>query len=174
MMKVVSLKAEARQSLAPGRSQGFEIRLRPKAHAPETGPMIKRWRTATLANAISEAYKEVYALSDEMQDASDNMPAQLGQRQGHAAVLLERVYGRLDDNDVPGELRDEKVTWMEWRKGKDGKLFRPARRDNVVKCLQSCVASLETLPDDEISEPKREWQWAIKVLREVHFPGRAR
>lgn len=77
--------------------------------------------------------------------------------------------------DVPGKLRDEEhqVARIEMVRGKDGKLYRPARRDNVVRCLQSCFAYLSTLPDadDDMSKLKGELQNALEILKRVDFPG---
>src|SRR5712664_999394 len=40
------------------------------------------------------------------------------------------------------------IEWLEVRKGKDGKLFRPARRDNAVRCLKAGLAYASRVTDD--------------------------
>lgn len=130
---------------------------------------------ATLTDAISEA-RELDALSDEMQEAFDGTPEHF--KDSHksredAANYLRVAYDIWSNsNDLPKAIRDEEVEWRIMRAGKDGKLFRPARCKNVVRCLQACVVRLGTLPPDgDIGKLKREWERAIDVLRGVHFPG---
>jgi len=91
------------------------------------------------------------------------------QRRGAAANLLEQY-----EPDMPEPLRDDKhqVVWIEMVRGKDGNLFRPARRDNAVRCLLTCVAYLSTLPDhDDTDKLKCELQHAINILDAVDLPG---
>lgn len=134
--------------------------------------MRKTWSTDTLAHAISEAFSEIFSLSEEMREAFDGTPeslkqSRLGRRREAAADLLEQY-----EPDVPAPLREHQVAWIEMRRGKDGKLFRPARRDNAVRCLLACVAYLLTMPDNgDTSKLKSELQNAVDVLDTVDFPG---
>jgi hypothetical protein len=134
--------------------------------------MRKTWSTDTLAHAISEAFSEIFSLSEEMREAFDGTPeslkqSRLGRRREAAADLLEQY-----EPDVPKEFREMQVTWMEMCQGKDGKLFRPARRDSVVRCLMACVVRLSTQPDNyDANKLKKELQKVINILDSVDFPG---
>jgi len=136
--------------------------------------MRKTWSRDTFAHAIGEAFSEVLLLSEEMREAFDGTPeslkqSRLGQRRETAAKLLEQY-----EPDMPKPLRDDKhqVLWIEMVRGKDGNLFRPARRDNAVRRLLTCVAYLSTLPGrDDTDKLKTELQHAINILDAVDFPG---
>ena len=136
--------------------------------------MRKTWSRDTFAHAISEAFSEVLLLSEEMREAFDGTPeslkrSRLGQRRETAAKLLEQY-----EPDMPKPLRDDKhqVLWIEMVRGKDGNLFRPARRDNAVRRLLTCVAYLSTLPGrDDTDKLKTELQHSINILDAVDFPG---
>jgi len=136
--------------------------------------MRKIWSRDTLAHAISETFSEVLLLSEEMREAFDGTPeslkqSRLGRRRQAAANLLEQY-----EPEMPIPLRDDKhqVVWIEMVRGKDGNLFRPARRDNAVRCLLTCVAYLSSLPDrDDTDKLKFQLQNAINILDSVDFPG---
>jgi len=136
--------------------------------------MRKIWSRDTLAHAISETFSEVLLLSEEMREAFDGTPgslkqSRLGRRRQAAANLLEQY-----EPEMPIPLRDDKhqVVWIEMVRGKDGNPFRPARRDNAVRCLLTCVAYLSSLPDrDDTDKLKFQLQNAINILDSVDFPG---
>ena len=139
--------------------------------------MIKGRRKVTLSSAIDECEQEVYQLSEEMHEAFEGTPEVFqdtaGRPREEAADRLQVAYDfLLGSGDLPKGLRNEEVQWTEMLAGTDGKIFRPARRDNVVRCLQACVSLLATVPEtDETTKLKTNWQHAIDILRTVYFPG---
>ena|SRR5258707_176474 len=132
--------------------------------------MRKTWSEDTLAHAIDEAFQEVFTLAQEMEEAFDGTPESLkqssmGQSREAAATELETAW---DTPSVPDALRENRIMWMEM----SGKLFRPARRNNVVSCLQSCIAHLSSLVDDyDVKKLKESLQNSVDILSKVHFPG---
>ena len=138
--------------------------------------MIKRRCKAILSNAIEECDQEINELSEEMRGAFEGTPEVFqdtaGRPREEAADRLEVAHDFLSGSDIPRSLRDEQVEWHEMRAGRNGKIFRPARRDNVVRCLEACVRLLTMRPEtEEITKLKTNWQYAIDVLRAVYFPG---
>jgi hypothetical protein len=65
------------------------------------------------------------------------VPGPTRQRRVAASIML----AALDEPIVPTSLRGD-AHLVQWHEMSGGKLFRPARRDNVVRCLQACVAYL--------------------------------
>ncbi|MGD0025157.1 MAG: hypothetical protein ABSC37_11130 [Xanthobacteraceae bacterium] len=138
--------------------------------------MRKGKDSATLTDAISQAQEELDTLSDEMREAFDATPEHFKDshksREDAADYLRVAHDILLNYNDVSKAFRDEEVEWRIMCAGKNGKLYRPARRDNIVRCLEACVVRPGSLPQDgDIAKLKREWERAINVLRGVHFPG---
>ena len=135
---------------------------------------MRKTRTGnTIADAIDEALFEVSALADEME--VDGTPESLknsttGQSREAAAFALKVSKSGLFF--VPESLRKNWVEWTEMVPGKDGKLFRPARRDNIVRCLQACTTSLSSVPtNDDTTKLNSELNNSVAKLRGVHFPG---
>ena len=125
-------------------------------------------RRPALFDAIRESHDEASTLADEMRNASESMPEQLGRTHARAADSLEIASEHLCDDDVPKELRDQKVEWTEMR----GNGSRSARRDNVVRCLRACVECLATAPQDHgMGTLRTKWEIAINRLDYAVFPG---
>jgi hypothetical protein len=138
--------------------------------------MGERRVRSTLKYAIEEGGYQLSELSDEMREAFEGTPevfqGTTGRPREVAADNLEVAYDLLLGCNVPEELRDEDVEWIELRAGKNRRLYRPARRDNVVSCLRACIAQLATVSqDDEISKLKNELQTVVDILDAVFFPG---
>ena len=139
--------------------------------------MITDRREATIADAIAEAYDVIYQLAEQMREAYEALPEGLKDyhtRRREAAECLEIASDTLCGL-APDKMRGRQhsVRWIAMRPGKDGKLHRPARRDNVVKSLQACIFRLAELRDEEdgalelIGELKR----IRDILKSVEFPG---
>ena len=125
-----------------------------------------------MVHAISEAFGEVQALSDEMQEAFDGTPEPFRESSGASReAAASALAAACSYPFVPKMVGDIQVSWIEMHKGKDGKLFRSARRDNIVRCLRSCLAKLPVHPDEDTSQLKQELQTAITILGNVYFPG---
>jgi|SRR5271166_1033931 len=124
--------------------------------------MRKIWSSNILGRAIDEAFQEVNELRDEMEAAFAGTPDVFRDSTGRAR---EKAAEDLDAASttpfVPESVANLDVKWIEMV-GKG--VYRPQRRDNVVRCLQSCVARLLTSTNDDISELKKELQVAIDIL----------
>jgi hypothetical protein len=132
--------------------------------------MQRDWYRDSLTGAIRYAFEQVSELTWEMEEVSENTPeplqrSELGECRSAAACML----GMVNEPTVPTSLRGDEhlVEWMEMT---GGKLFRPARRDNVVSCLEACVAYLSTKSNDDATGLKKELQKAIDDLKEIYFP----
>lgn len=128
--------------------------------------MGKVFERATIASAFDLAKQDVYELAESMQEAAEAMPEQLNGTHAEAAIQLEISVGELFRCDPPSDLRDEEVTWLEWR-GK--KLYRPQRRDNVVNFLRAYRARIPE--NDNTEELRTVLLRAIERLEDVFFPG---
>jgi hypothetical protein len=165
--------ARLRALLTPARRRTF----RALSKIEERQTMTKRKNRVMLSSAIDECQQEVHELSEEMREAFEGTPEVFqdtaGRPREEAADRLEVAYDFLRSCDgIPEALRNEEVEWIEMRAGTNGKIFRPARRDNVVRCLQSCVWLLSAAwQNDETTKLKTDWQHAIDILRTVYFPG---
>lgn len=127
-----------------------------------------------LSDAISDAYSEISNLAEEMREAFDNTPEQFkdnsGRSREEAADWLEVVL----EPTLPRELirGDHWIEWPEMVRGKDGRLFRPARRNNAVNCLSACLAYISRFPEtDELKAAKQNLEITIHNLKSITFPG---
>ena len=133
-------------------------------------------RTATIADAVSEAFGEIQALAEEMREAFDNTPESLqssvaGEARGEAADNLEQI----EEVDVPDALKDVQLQWQDAHeaKGRRG-LSRSKRRENAISILQSVMSLLDENEDsesDENSEFYTALENAIGEMESVEFPG---
>lgn len=139
--------------------------------------MITDRREATITDAIEEAYEVIFELAEQMREAYEALPEGLKDyhvRRREAAELLEIASDTLSGL-APDNIKEPKhrVRWIAMRPGKDGKIHRPARRDNVVKSLQACIFRLAELQHEEddalrlIGELKR----IRDILKSAEFPG---
>lgn len=127
--------------------------------------MRKRYEKGTIENALEFFRQDVFDLQEEMNNAADNMPEQLNGAHAEAAQLLQVALDFIDNTDVPSELRDVEVAWLEWK----GKIFRPQKRDDVVNFLR---AYLDQVPrSEEFKRLKTDLGHAIEALTNVFFPG---
>lgn len=133
-------------------------------------------RESSIANAIEEAYESVFDLAGEMREAFDALPEHLKdshKRREEAADWLEVAADRLCGL-VPNQMNQERhcVRWLEARRGNGGKIFRPARRDNVVRSLQACIFRLSELRDEDgVLDIIRELKLIRDNLKSIEFPG---
>jgi hypothetical protein len=127
-----------------------------------------------LCDAITDAYQEISTLAEEMQEAFEATPEQFKENSGRsreqAAHWLEAV---LEPRLPPDFCSD--VHWVKWREmvaGKDGRIFRPARRNNVVNCLRACLAYITKFPEtEELKSAKQSLEITIHNLESIFFPG---
>ncbi len=138
--------------------------------------MREEWRQNTLAGAIEDCQSAANELYEDMRDVFDRTPDVFKDTTGRprelAADNLELASDLLMGVNIPIELQDEEVKWLKMRAGKNRQLFRPAQRNNVVRCLQACVARLSAVTqDDDISKAKDDVQGAVDILNAVYFPG---
>jgi hypothetical protein len=136
--------------------------------------MLKSANENTLSDAISEAYFEISTLAEEMQDAFDNTPEQFKENSGRsreeAAHWLEAVLEPRLPADLTGN--SHWVKWSEMVAGKDRRIFRPARRNNIVNCLKSCLAYISKYPEtEELKSAKQSLEITIDNLESIFFPG---
>jgi len=119
--------------------------------------MRKSWEESTITDVIEEAYPEIDDLHDQMRDAYDALPEGVQychHRRGDAAKWLEVASDTLCGL-APRNMYDRKhqVQFMVMRPGKDGRFFRPARRDNVVRGLEACVYRLAEPQHEKVEAP---------------------
>jgi len=137
--------------------------------------MRKCWSENSISDGLTEAYHEISVLAEEMREAFESTPEQFKENSGKereiAADILESVF----DPTVPACISGEQhwIRWLEMRAGKDGKLFRPARRDNVVRCLEAGLAYAARVEDDssEMVQFIKDIKIDINNLQCIHFPG---
>jgi hypothetical protein len=139
--------------------------------------MRQSWTENTISEGFSEAYFEISILADEMREAFENTPEQFKENSGKdrevAADTLESVINPSLPVEISG--KEHWIGWIEKRPGKDGKMFRPARRDNAVICLKAGLAYAIKFAD---SNPKvAQFVELLKIdihnLETIHFPGMA-
>jgi len=140
--------------------------------------MRQNWTEAYLAHAIRWACYEVDDLAEEMAEAFDAMPdffQEYHYRRESAADRLREAAATLATLSAPDGFSQRLVEWMEMVPGKDGKIFRPQRRDNVVRCLEACVQLLAHSTDDNngVLELNDDLQEIIDLLAPIEFPGMA-
>lgn len=137
--------------------------------------MRKAWTSNSIEGALDEAYQSASELCEEMRDAFDNTPEQFKSNSGRfREIAADDLDSLLHPSIPPGIAGDaHHVTWLEMLKGKDGKLFRPARRDNVVRCLEACLyyASTESDDSDAMQKFRTDLKIDISILRSIRFPG---
>jgi hypothetical protein len=122
----------------------------------------------SLADAISARFEEVTELAIEMEGRYENATEFAQQSDANQSVLSAAfMLNRARQPVVPASLRGDShiITW--W--AKRGR-YRTDRRDNVVSCLQACVAYLSTLSSDDANSLRTELQSAIDQLEQVYFP----
>jgi hypothetical protein len=137
--------------------------------------MRKAWIGNFLSDAFDDAYFEVSQLGDEMREAFEGTPEQFKENSGRereiAADILEAVFQPSIPSSIAG--KGHYIEWTEMRKGKDGKLFRPARRDNVIRCLNAGLIYASRVSDD--SRDMIQFIEGTKIdihnLETIHFPG---
>jgi len=112
--------------------------------------MTKSWTGNTISRALEDAYFEIDQLGEDMREVFEATPEQFkdnsGRWRGIAADILEAVFNPSVPASIAGD--GHYIEWLEVRKGKDGKLFRPARRDNAVRCLKAGLAYASRVTDD--------------------------
>jgi hypothetical protein len=135
--------------------------------------MRSHWTENLISDAFTDAYFEISQLAEEMREAFDSTPEQFKENSGKdreiAADILEAVF----QPSVPASIAKHDIGWLEMRKGKDGKLFRPARRDNAVRCLRAGLAYASRVSDDsrDMIQFIENTKIDIHNLETIHFPG---
>ncbi|WP_334500354.1 hypothetical protein [Bradyrhizobium sp. AZCC 1678] len=128
-----------------------------------------------MSEALFDAYFEISQLGDEMREAFDSTPEQFKENSGKerevAADWLEAVLQPAVPPSIAG--KEHWIEWLEMRPGKDGKLFRPARRDNAVRCLKAALAYAARVHDDSLDMKRFIDDTKIDAhnLETIHFPG---
>jgi hypothetical protein len=135
--------------------------------------MRRSWAENFISDAFVDAYFEISQLANEMREAFDSTPEQFKENSGKdreiAADILEAVF----QPGVPASIAKHHIGWFEMRKGKDRKLFRPARRDNAVRCLKAGLAYASRVSDDsrDMVQFIESTKIDIHNLETIHFPG---
>ena len=139
--------------------------------------MRKSWAANTLKEAIEQARYDAYDLRTEMETAFGGTPEGLqrswiGLARENDAVDLSTAHDFLANCDVPAEAEGIQIQWLEMRPGKNGKIFRPARRDNIVNCLAICDLRLGEIDQtDRIARIREDLKVSISLLKGLSFPG---
>jgi hypothetical protein len=111
--------------------------------------MRKVWEEGSIADAVDQAQQAIFELADEMREAFEALPEELKDyrvRRRGAAEWLEVASDFLTSLSAYNmRSKEHQVRWIEMRPGKDRKLNRPARRDNVVRSLQASIFRLAEL-----------------------------
>jgi hypothetical protein len=95
-------------------------------------------------------------------------------RRESASDRLQDAAHELETLSVSDALGQQLVEWMEMVPDKDGKIFRPQRRDNVVRCLEACIQLLAPSADDnDVLKLKDELRGMVELLASIEFPGMA-
>jgi hypothetical protein len=139
--------------------------------------MRQSWVENTISDGFSEAYYEISVLADEMREAFENTPEQFKENSGKereaAADILEAVFSPSIPSEISGN--QHWIQWMEMRPGKDRKMFRPARRDNALRCLKAGLSYATKFADGnpKIVQFVELLKIDIHNLETIHFPGMA-
>lgn len=135
---------------------------------------MKKSRTRNLlSEAFDDAYCEAFQLGEEMREAFDATPEQFKDNSGKEREVAADILEAMLQPSVPDSIALEEIEWIEMRKGKDGKLFRPARRDNILRCLRAGLMRASMASDDSramtlfVSDTKID----IQNLERIRFPG---
>ena len=89
--------------------------------------MRKVIETSTIENEFEFVKQEVYDLQDGMSNAADNMPEQLNTAHAGAAQLLDVAWDYICNCDVPPELCNQEVIWLEWKEDSQASTARQCR-----------------------------------------------
>lgn len=129
----------------------------------------------SLSKAFDDAYFEISILAEEMREAFDNTPDQFKENSGNERGITADYLEAMLQPSVPARVAGDEhhIEWLEMIKGKDGRLFRPARRDNVVRCLEAGIlyASKISDGDPDIARFVEGTKIDIHNLKSLHFPG---
>ena len=101
--------------------------------------MRRTFVRTTIESGFDGAQQEVFELAESMCEAAENMPEQLNGAHTAAADWLQVAHDFMTRDVIPTKLRDEEIVWREWT---GSKIFRPQRRDNVVKFLRAYLTRL--------------------------------
>jgi hypothetical protein len=137
--------------------------------------MKKSWVESSPIRALDQAYQEISELGDEMREAFEATPEQfknsIGVARENAADILEAVQRPPIPVSIDGDQHE--ISWLEMRRGKDGKLTRSARRDNVVRCLKAVLVYASQMSDEsrEMVTFLKDLEVDIHNLETIDFPG---
>lgn len=125
--------------------------------------------------AVEDAYSEVADLADSMRAAFEGTPEQFRGNSGRGREVAADILAAVLQPSVPSELstKDHHIEWIEKSAGKDGKLSRPAKRDNVVRCLEAALHYVSNADDEKVnfSNFSRDLEIDIHNLKTIDFPG---
>jgi hypothetical protein len=135
----------------------------------------KSWTENTVSEALFDAYFEISQLADEMREAFENTPEQFKENSGREREVAADWLEAVSQPDVPPRIagKEHWIKWLEMRPGKDGRLFRPARRDNAVRCLAAALSYAVNVNDDspDIVKFIQGIKTDIHNLETILFPG---
>jgi hypothetical protein len=139
--------------------------------------MKKSWTENTVSEGLVEAYFEISQLGDEMREAFDNTPEQFKSNSGRDREIAADILEAVSHPGVPTSIAGKQhwIGWLQMHAGKDGKLFRPARRDNALNCLRAALAYASKVSDDTSDMVRfiEDTKIDIHNLETIHFPGMA-
>jgi hypothetical protein len=129
---------------------------------------VRQCNINTVTDAIRWVFEVIIELECDMEEKFENaqpwaQESGANQDRMHAAAVL----GSAHEPTIPASLRDESHVFEWWEKTERS---RPDRRDNLVTCLQACVAYLSTLPGEDARCLKKELRETIEILNDVYFP----
>lgn len=133
--------------------------------------MTKEDTPAKTPSAAGIAATSVESRSDFRVIAAPTVYHVTQEHRGIAADILEAVMNPSVPASIAGN--EDWIVWAEKRAGRNGELFRPARRDNVVSCLKSALAYASRVPDDSPDMVRFRQCLGIYIhnLELIHFPG---
>jgi hypothetical protein len=126
-----------------------------------------------VGHAIEEAYFEIAGLGDDMRDVFDRTPEQFKDNIGRSRELAADLLEAVSPPSVPKSVENEQITWLEKLPSKNGRLFRPARRDNATSALKACIGNLSRLAtaDQEVIKLREHLLRDVELVDSVFFPG---
>lgn len=126
-----------------------------------------------VGHAIEEAYFEIADLGDDMRDVFDRTPEQFKDNIGRSRELAADLLEAVSSPSVPKSVENEQITWLEKRSGENGRLFRPARRDNATSALKACIGRLSkrATADQEVIKLLEHLARDVELIDSVFFPG---
>ncbi|MGJ5206131.1 hypothetical protein [Bradyrhizobium sp. HKCCYLR20261] len=141
--------------------------------------MRKVCEEGSVGDAVDQAQQIIFELAEEMREAFEALPDQLKEyhvRRRDAAEWLEVASDSLIGLSTYHMRSEEyQIRWVEMRPGKDGKLNRPARRDNVVGSLHASIFRLaelnSKLGDKKVLKLIGELKRIRDTLKSIEFPG---